>query len=246
MAQVVTIADGVATVDFIGQISAGGGGGGISDVQVNGTSVVTNGVANIPAASSSVNGVVTTGTQIFSGAKTFRPDANRTDGFKIEYSESKAVLRPFSSGGGKLGTTSNPFEDINTNNIHVKNIVYAEYYSNYSGAGTIIPASYSGTMMVAGAWSNGTSGSVTLSQSGTYQIYMNDGKNNINFGLVYFDASTDTYAQAPMTSHNEGYLLSIEGSAGDHPKTLHIYQINSVGHTQTEVNYTVYYRRVGI
>lgn len=46
------------------------GAGGISDVKVNGTSVVTDGVANIPPASESKSGVVTTGDQSFTGTKT--------------------------------------------------------------------------------------------------------------------------------------------------------------------------------
>lgn len=51
--------------------SPGGGGGGISDVRVNGTSVVSNGIAYISAATTSDTGVITTGSQSFAGAKTF-------------------------------------------------------------------------------------------------------------------------------------------------------------------------------
>ena len=39
-------------------VNSGGGGGGVTDVQVNGVSVVTDGVANVPIASSSDHGVV--------------------------------------------------------------------------------------------------------------------------------------------------------------------------------------------
>ena len=46
-------------------------GGSISDVRVNGTSVVNSGIAYISAATTSDAGVITTGSQSFAGAKTF-------------------------------------------------------------------------------------------------------------------------------------------------------------------------------
>ena len=285
MAQVAAIADGVATVDFIGQISAGGGGG-ISDVKVNGTSVVTDGVANIPAASETANGVVTTGTQTFKGEKTIEASNNSVPTLTLKpimpskgRAGSSIVLGNISTAGAlynfKVGATglnsmtfkhdtsysqaqftfSNyngiPFTIVLNDNVTTFGKVNCgsvseQLYLNSKGGYNAVPTTNGTIMSTPSTWSSGTSGSVTLTESGTYQIYMNDGKNNINFGLVYFDGSTDTYAQTPMTSHNEGFMLSIEGSAGNNPSTLHIYGIDNVGHTQTEVNYTVYYRKVGI
>ena len=59
--------------------------GGITDVQVNGTSVVTDGVANIPAASDTQAGVVTTGTQTFSGLKYFKQsNASNANSYSLD------------------------------------------------------------------------------------------------------------------------------------------------------------------
>ena len=49
-----------------------GGGGGVSDVQINGTSIVSDGVANIPYASDTQAGVVSTSAQTFAGNKNFQ------------------------------------------------------------------------------------------------------------------------------------------------------------------------------
>lgn len=240
----------------------GSGGGGISDVKVNGTSVVTDGVTNIPPASESISGVVTNNTQTFSGLKRFNDNIQMTGSY-IAF-RSRNVVNPiyigrYSDTSGVAGIST---AASNTNTV-MEYLLYGHGKALGSSSSDcsyiqISPKSrdaiiryhktygISYAMFAPDSWSSGTSGSVTLTESGTYQIYMNDGKNNINFGLVYFDASTDTYAQTPMINHTEGFMLSIEGSAGDNPKTLHIYQIDNVGHTQTEVNYTVYYRRVGI
>lgn len=226
------------------------GAGGISDVKVNGTSIVTDGVANILNASTTKSGVVTNDTQSIAGIKTFLPNKSYSNnGFVFDWHSAGVypLLRPKSARNGLIGNISYPFNAVYALTIGASDCVKTPVISKYDKYNTIVVPDYSGTFMVApSTWSSGTSGSVTLTESGTYQIYMNDGKNNINFGLVYFDASTDTYAQTPMINHTEGFMLSIEGSLGDHPKTLHIYQIDNVGHTQTEVNYTVYYRRVGI
>lgn len=263
-----------------------GSGGGISDVKVVGTSVVTDGVANIPAASEAVNGVVTTGAQTFSGVKTII--ASPSDSVQLELQPnvpatgraySKMRFNCITSSGSKYQFTAGMSEistllfrhmnsfsgtyfkfqnyagqsfEINVNTGGYPggqvNCGTANYqlYLNSKGGYNAVPTTSGTLMSTPSTWSSGTSGSVTLTESGTYQIYMNDGKNNINFGVVYFDASADTYAQTPMINDTEGFMLVIEGSAGDNPSTLHIYQIDNVGHTQTEVNYTVYYRRIGI
>lgn len=56
-------------------INATGGGGGVSDVQVNGTSIVSDGVANIPLASATEDGMINSqnDTQVLGGTKTIRP-----------------------------------------------------------------------------------------------------------------------------------------------------------------------------
>lgn len=243
MAQVVTIADGVATVNFIGQISAGGGGG-ISDVQVNGTSVVTDGVANIPAAGTKA-GVVINGTQTFYGQKTIIPKYTSKDygfTFLFEGVGVRAVFRPKSAGMGEMvGTYDYPFGYVYAERIIAKTSLSSNTISRLTGNATIDVPTYSGTMMVAPTtWSSGTSGSVTLTESGTYQIYMNDGKNNINFGVVYWDGSADTYTQAVFNSAHSGYFATIIGGV------ITAYDLSITGDSTTANTYTIYYRRIGI
>ena len=62
----------------------GGGGGGVSDVQINGVSIVADGVANIPEASETKAGVVSTGNQTFKGTKSFL-SANMYDGGSLRF-----------------------------------------------------------------------------------------------------------------------------------------------------------------
>lgn len=257
MAQVVTIADGVATVDFIGQISAGGSGG-ISDVQVNGTSVVTDGVANIPAATINKVGVVTNENQDFQGNKrifgsitflngntaneSLQPSNREYDVIfgcqrygRLVYISKGSYAAPGISISGRDGaqqfsiypqTKKPPYLEYTDSSLNTKRIDFPEY---------------SGTAMLApSTWSSGTSGSVTLSQIGTYQIYMNDGKNNINLGVVYWDGSADTYTQAVFNSAHSGYFATIVGGV------ITAYDLSITGDSTTANTNTIYYRRIGI
>ena len=196
--------DGANPFSITGPQGEAGGGSGISDVKVNGTSVVTDGVANIPPASASANGVVTTEDQTFSGQKSFS--------------------------GTVLAST-----------LIAQGTMRASRLQRYGYDGIINLAGYSGTMLVSpSTWSSGTSGSVTLSQAGTYQIYMNDGKNNINFGVVYWNGSTDTYTQAVFDSAHSGYFVNIIGGV------ITAYDLSITGDSTTANTNTIYYRRIGI
>lgn len=62
----ISMAKLIALIKALGG-GGGGGGGGVSDVKVNGTSVVTDGVAEIPKASSSQIGVLKVGGGLFIG-----------------------------------------------------------------------------------------------------------------------------------------------------------------------------------
>lgn len=256
MAQVVAIADGVATVDFIGKISAGGGGG-ISDVKVNGTSVVTDGVANIPPASKTVNGIVTTGTQTLTGHKTIEYNkgsltfaSNTSSEYaKLSYDHGFRISGPYSNNPPKLciGALNSPAETILSKEglefkLYDKSVAIKFLpYGSSSYKAITIPSDNTGTMMVApSTWSSGTSGSVTLTNSGTYQIYMNDGKNNKNFGVVYYDGSTETSTQVVMDNADTGYFAIIVNGV------ITAYDVNFVGNTYTANTNTIYYRRIGI
>lgn len=236
--------DGANPFSITGPQGEAGGGGGISDVKVNGTSVVTDGVANIPAAGTKA-GVVINGTQTFYGQKTIIPKYTSKDygfTFLFEGVGVRAVFRPKSAGMGEMvGTYDYPFGYVYAERIIAKTNLSSNTISRLTGNATIDVPTYSGTMMVAPTtWSSGTSGSVTLTESGTYQIYMNDGKNNINFGLVYYDGTTDTYTQAVMQNDNTAYFANIVGGV------ITAYDVSITGHTYTANTNTVYYRKVGI
>lgn len=233
----------------------GESGGGISDIKVDGTSVVTNGVTNIPPASDNVSGVVTTGTQTFTGRKNFyssivmmgasinfRTASNgKTISFKslasdtysgiYSYADSvKRQMRYQLYGAGKSEATTSG---------DASSLIIEPDYENCL---TRIHGSYgtSVAMFAPSTWSSGTSGSVTLTKSGTYQIYMNDGKNNINFGVVYWDGSADTYTQAVFDSAHSGYFATIVGGV------ITAFDLSITGDSTTANTNTIYYRRIGI
>ena len=246
MAQVVTIADGVATVDFIGQISAGGGGG-ISDVKVNGTSVVTDGVANIPPANEGTAGVITNNTQTFRGTKTFNPTTYSNAGVQITVISAKskiAAIKPYNndtSYGVTLGASNSKFNAMHCNSIYVyKDLITNNIARQDSQSNKINLPSVSGTMMVApSTWSSGTSGSVTLTENGTYQIYIHENDKNIDFGSVYFEDAM-TYKSTDLDQLNT-YVLRIAANG-----TINVDYIERSNNTLTTISTTVYYRRIGI
>lgn len=215
----------------------GESGGGISDVKVNGTSVVKNGVANIPRATDIASGVVTNETQSIFGKKYFIPD--KTDSSYGFYFDAKASSKTAYflkiNGNAYIGKKDNPMSAIFTNNAFIGRI------SKQNSTNKIDIPNCNGTMIVApSTWNSGTSGTVKLTGSGTYQIYMNDGKNNINFGVVYWDGSADTYTQAVFNSAHSGYFATIIGGV------ITAYDLSITGDSTTANTYTIYYRRIGI
>ena len=257
------------------------GAGGISDVQVNGTSVVTNGVANIPAASETRSGVMTTGDQSFTGTKTITSSVS--DGVVLRLKRpkpssgrefAKMKFYGITSSGSEypftIGTTSlTTFSFIQSFSYSGTRFNFSNYnnesfeiYLNtggYSPAGHVncgtsrnhqlylmskgyynaVPMSEGTLMSTPKTWSSGTSGSVTLPSSGTYQIYMNDGKNNKNFGVVYWDGSTDTYTQAVLDNGENGYFAIIASGV------ITTYDVNLVNNNFTANTNTIYYRKIG-
>lgn len=275
--------DGANPFSITGPQGEAGGGGGISDVQVNGTSVVTDGVANIPAASKTESGVVTTGAQTFAGAKTIASQKTTSGQDILLY------LKPNTPTSGSIFTTMK-FETITSsgnsypvvvgpvsNNIFsIRNM--ASYgstffkFSNYDGttfvvntktsesakggkvncgatdttfylqsygAFNAVPTSDGTLMSTPNAWNSGTSGSVNLSQSGTYQIYVVDKGINIDFGLVYVDLSAET-RKSTRVDGSLTYVISL-GSG-----SIVVTQYDTQSNTSETMTIPVYYRRVGI
>lgn len=147
------------------------GAGGISDVKVNSASVVTDGVANIPAASETRSGVVTTGDQSFTGTKTITSDVS--DGVVLH------LKRPRPSSGRSFakmkfyGITSSGSEypfSIGTTSLttfsFIQSFSYSGAYfkfSNYSGQSFEICVNTGG---------NSQAGQVNCGASGDYQLYL--------------------------------------------------------------------------
>lgn len=75
-----------------GETGPQGPAGATVDVQINGTSIVVDGVANIPFASVNTNGVVSTGDQNFLGVKTFYSLPKFLSGCRIDNSTTYAGL----------------------------------------------------------------------------------------------------------------------------------------------------------
>lgn len=178
---------------------------GITDVQVNGTSVVADGVANIPEASTTKAGVVTTGVQTFAGVKTFKNGLNidgssmwaiRGESNTLTFKRNEAVSGTsfmFTDNGGNRVINLNP----NGNLISIRFSSKSHYIqldtsqANQS-FGTYLPI-YSGTFMSTGAWSTGTSGTATLPSAGLYEINFTL-YNNKHTALINWDGTTGTDA----------------------------------------------------
>ena len=141
--------------------------GGVSDVQINDTSIVSDSVANIPYASASASGVVSTGDQIFKGEKTFIGVINSSyTGSSLAF-----TLNP---NNGQLYCFKNNTR-TKTSSLGIKGVENTKwdyvYTSQLNNGGDIDIPTYTGTLMVApSTWSTGTSGSVTLPSAGLYEV----------------------------------------------------------------------------
>ena len=228
----------------------GSGGGGISDVKVNGTSVVTDGVANIPPASESISGVVTNDTQTFSGLKKFNDNIQMTGSYIAFRSRNKAnpiYIGRYSDDSGVAGI-STAASNINT---VMEYLLYGHGKALGSSSGDcsyiqISPKSrdaiiryhktygISYAMFAPESWSIGTSGSLTLTENGTYQFYYGDNLRT-NFGLLYVTLGAETIAYG-----GQNYQIEMDTN-----NVIHVYSINPQ-HDKTEVTVTLNYRRLGI
>lgn len=221
---------------------SGGGSGGISDVKVNGTSVVTDGVANIPPASSTANGVVTTSTQTFFGEKTFNPTGRAgSAGVVFTANGNYTYIQPVSSSTAYyvfLGTPNYKFQVLHCNNGVFYQSVKTNVISRQDASFNIDVPSVQGTMMVApSTWSSGTSGSVTLSESGTYQI-----KSNLGEAIVVYDGTR--YVQSAIIYADSSNLYYYHISAEGVITVSYVGKNDSTSGSST--NYEIKYRKIGI
>lgn len=193
------------------------GSDGVTDVQVNGTSVVADGIANIPAADITTEGVLTTSSQSISGVKRFY------DGISFYYNTSTTsqtarmsvgsdnklyIYRNNTSGGVCIGsnqTKASAVSNVEINSsdgISFKNPSGTdENYKSinlYRGNTLIskVELSYDIPGVVVAlpkTWSTGTSGSVTLPSAGLYEIKYVDTENSITYQqIINWDGTNGT------------------------------------------------------
>lgn len=254
-------------------LDGSGGGGGISDVKVNGTSVVTDGVANIPPASESSSGIVTDDKQTFKGQKTIissvsgavltlkrsKPSSGRAypsinfDGitssgevysFRVGMTEiNKLSFRHMSGFSGTYFDFAN--YDGKTFRIDVNNSgsdkgrvncgsVSDQLYLFSKGAYNAVPTTGGTLMSTPSTWSSGTSGSLTLTEGGTYQFYSGSGAMIINYTLLYVELGKDSIAYA-----GKNVQLEIDTN-----NVVHIYDMSQ--EQPVEKTITLKYRRIGL
>lgn len=240
----------------------GGSGGGVSDVQINGASIVADGVANIPEASSSQAGVVSTGAQNFQGVKTMR------GGINIAETDGTASIQIRSTGkssgvlwlkgtllAGKSTTsgerTSYGPSEIYFNKSSNSTVDYAQLISaafRNTSAGTLHYGNYyflnnsSGVMMMTPTtWSTGTSGSVTLPSAGLYEVKVTISTTVFTF-IVNWDGANITCSMGALNvDGDEMYRIAINASGG-----VTLQNIVLATATKTSLTDTISYRKIGI
>lgn len=227
--------------------------GGISDVKVDGASVVTDGVANIPVSGENVKGVVSdvvreqsqfkliTGTY---SSGYLSPD-HQSKGFVLskDGSDTEFAIYPNTSWGNVIyaGYQNCPLhfcvsvgDSLDYEHIGFYRIELRRYSSKSNFNAIKLPTT-NGTMMVApSTWSSGTSGSLTLTENGTYQFYYGDNLRT-NFGLLYVTLGAETIAYG-----GQNYQIEMDTN-----NVIHVYAINPA-HDKTEITVTLNYRRLGI
>ena len=243
-------------------ISASGGGGGVSDVQINGASIVRDGVANIPYASAAQAGVVSTGDQRFYGQKIFdnlRVGVSVSKSQRIYYSETPAgddyIAIPNLAIG--ISADSRPYTRHTSTSIFWStqyptepSLTFVGYYPAGTGTnkyhnvrlylpheGVASANEYPEKTIMATpkTWSTGTSGSVTLPSAGLYEV-----KATIFLGLLhttlYWDGSAGTLASFGGISGVPAIAVSSTGV------------ITTIDPTDltTPIELTLEYRKIGI
>lgn len=243
-------------------------GGGITDVQVNGTSVVADGVANIPEASAGQAGVVTTGAQTFEGVKTFNKSPYFKGGLAVFQSGSTisgsiyfksnsiylggnasrfTVGDPSSSPYGQLGQSQLKFAHSGTSTPNVKLLIYRPYYSKTH---ELSFPNETGTLMCApSTWSTGTSGSAKLPEAGLYEIKFNKlvvGTSQQHHLIVYWDGGTNiaysTIALWDYDTTDKKVVYAKITTDG----VINIYSDSVANNTPTSHTIGVSYRKIGI
>lgn len=249
----------------------GSSGGGITDVQVNGTSVVADGVASIPAAAyGNEGGILTSGTQSIKGYKKFDsigiiyPNSNASAVCGYISGTSSASMRVSKSStygsieiGGSNNTvaTKNVVEVNNTDGICFINPPSVEknvkaiktFKGSTEKSAVIFSYDISGVVMASPeTWNSATVGSATLPASGLYEVKFNvgadDGQIFVVHAILYWDGSLPTSEERKRIVATAGTI----GEVGVWAQMNGSINVTSYTDGYTIANNEVSYRKIGI
>ena len=241
-------------------ITGGGAGGGITDVQVNGTSVVADGVANIPAASYTQAGVVTTGTQTFEGTKYFSQigfiygtNYSSPSAYVYVSSANKLYCKPqmcFGNGNNTVGGMN--YTEVTQNGITFCTgssypTQYAtsksiDFYSGQTKKGSLRFDTdlVNGTFMVApSTWSTGTSGTAKLPSAGLYEVKF-DIYQIAYSTIINWDGALQTQASSIMLENGAYLKVGVDGAG-----FLDVWE-GTIGGGEGPASISISYRKIGI
>lgn len=244
----------------------GGGGGGVSDVQINGTTIVADGVANIPYASGTQAGVVSTGAQTFAGDKKFKGIVTIDGGTSYlilnhSYDTQRgARLKSKNYGFDIFSNADSPSTQyiISGGTSESDEYGYLKYIPANGGIliqsadtttpfistrfGTSYLPKYAGTLISApSTWSTGTSGSVTLPSGGLYEVKVTLNTCVYHF-IVNWDGSNITDSMGALNvDGNAIYRIAINAAG-----LMTVQKVEIATATKTDLTDTISYRKIGI
>lgn len=242
-------------------ISASGGGG-VSDVQINGATIVADGVANIPYASATQSGAVNTTNQTFRGIKTFRGgikilnDGN-IGGFFISNDTTYTWLEFIPD--GSAAHQYRFYDGSNKNNYlgvvpNTRTLQYIRQFTQSGNNASFYLDCRHGTnetggtrylMSAPNTWSTGTSGSVTLPSAGLYEFKFSDGAYNYT-GMVNWDgtnrSASQSFVHIGLDAPARTMTLSVETTG-----VMTVIAVPMAGGSKESLTgYTISYRKIGI
>lgn len=258
MSVVTAINNLTATVDYIGQVAgASGSGGGVTDVQINGASIVSDGVANIPYASYYVAGVVDTEQQQFKGEKGFTNGirlyfpgntlnymiANMYSASQLRFTNNGASVEGIRFYNGSGSSTDAYFGIVVNKKAQTELVVYTgtkdlryrfldDHRTGTYKEQTLLSAS--------STWSTGTSGSVTLPSAGLYEVKYLNGGNNYQYNFIVNWDGTNNAVVGVVHTIPDGtaeLIFTIESGGV-------VSAVDVDGTAQTGI--TISYRKIGI
>lgn len=234
-----------------GETGPQGPAGATVDVQVNGVSIVSDGVANIPYASNTKAGVVSTGAQAFTGKKTFNTSLIASDGNKgveIKVEGAQMYFNPTT-------TTYTQYHFYpRANNA---GIIIAPRYNRIEnltsilvkdGSAVLFPTYYGTLMAAPPSWTTVTSGEGTITSTGLYEVRCSynagttsDPSMILVHGLIYFQSNKGRTGLIYIDNTRSAFIEITDAGV----LSLNIVDM-STGAANIDTGYSIDYRKIGI